>query len=193
MTANFHPRASDAAALEALLPQTQCMRCGYPGCRPYAEALAAGTAAPNRCPPGGTRLIAELAAQLDCAPLPLDPECGAEAAPRHAVIVASQCTGCTRCLPACPVDAIVGARRSLHSVIASWCTGCELCLPACPVDCIDMQARPAGGPLALAPLPADNRARFQRHQQRRRSSAAERARLLAERKRAARATAAAPP
>jgi electron transport complex protein RnfB len=174
----------DATAIDALLPQTQCRRCGYAGCLPYAEALAAGTAELNRCPPGGARLIGELAALLGRAPLPLDPACGAEMPPRVAEIVAADCTGCARCLPACPVDAILGARRQLHTVLADWCTGCELCLPACPVDCIRMRARPEGGGAAQAPAAEANRARFVHHQRRRQASAAQRARLLAERKRA---------
>ena len=184
MTASSLPSASAIDAVDALLPQTQCMRCGYAGCRPYAEALAAGDAALNRCPPGGARLIDALAALLGRPPLPLDPGCGVEAPVRQAVIDAAACTGCARCLPACPVDAIVGARRSLHSVLASWCTGCELCLPACPVDCIRMLERGSNGP--GVPDAADSRRRFQAHQRRRQDSAAERARLLAERKRAAR-------
>jgi electron transport complex protein RnfB len=194
MTASSHPPPIDATAIDALLPQTQCMRCGFGGCLPYAAALAAGTTALNRCPPGGARVIAELAALLGRPALPLDPDCGTEAPERVALIVAAQCTGCARCLPACPVDAILGARRSLHTVMADWCTGCELCLPACPVDCIRMPERPAAGPTATSPAPADSRERFGAHQQRRSSSAAERARLLAERKQAARpAGGAAPP
>ena len=185
MSASSLPPAPEVAAIDALLPQTQCMRCGYAGCRPYAEALAGGTAALNRCPPGGARLIGALAAHLGRAPLPLDPECGAEAPARLAVVVAAECTGCARCLPACPVDAIVGARRMLHTVLAAWCTGCELCLAACPVDCIRMIERPAGDAAAPPPDAADNRARFHAHQQRRQDGTVERARLLAERKRVA--------
>jgi electron transport complex protein RnfB len=176
----------DVAAIDALLPQTQCTRCGYAGCRPYAEALAARQAEPNRCPPGGAQLISELAALLHRAPRPLDPACGTEGPARVALVIAAQCTGCARCLPACPVDAIVGTRRALHTVIADWCTGCELCLPACPVDCIRMLERPAQGAAAAAPGPADNRQRFLAHQRRYQDGAAERARQLEERKRAVR-------
>jgi len=192
MTASNHMNRVDAAAIDALLPQTQCMRCGYAGCLPYAEALAAGTTDLNRCPPGGTRLIAGLAALLGRPPLPLDPACGTEAPERLAYIVAADCIGCARCLPACPVDAIIGARRQLHTVLADWCTGCELCLPACPVDCIRMPERSLSAASAPAPAPGDNRDRFRRHELRRSTSAAERARLLADRKRAA-AAAAGPP
>jgi Na+-translocating ferredoxin:NAD+ oxidoreductase subunit B len=189
MTASPHMNGIGAAAIDALLPQTQCMRCGFAGCLPYAEALAAGTAELNRCPPGGARLIDELAALLQRPPLPLDPACGTETPARVAEIVIADCIGCARCLPACPVDAIIGARRRLHTVLADWCTGCELCLPACPVDCIRMPERAHSGPSASAPAPGASRERFRQHQQRLRSSAAERARLLAERKRAAGAAA----
>jgi electron transport complex protein RnfB len=130
--------------IDALLPQTQCRQCGYAGCRPYAAALAKGEAAINRCPPGGDEVIVELAGLLGMAPLPLDPACGAIAAPAVARIIETQCIGCTLCLPACPVDAIVGARRLMHTVITADCTGCALCLPPCPVDCIVME--PSGAP-----------------------------------------------
>jgi electron transport complex protein RnfB len=129
-----------AAAIDALLPQTQCRQCGYSGCRPYAAAIAAGDAAINRCPPGGDEVIAELAALLGRLPLPLDPACGRIEAPAVARIVEAQCIGCTLCIAACPVDAIVGARRLMHTVIAADCTGCALCLPPCPVDCIVLES-----------------------------------------------------
>ncbi len=166
MSANPLPTAHACDAIDALLPQTQCRRCGYEGCRPYAEALAAGSAELNRCAPGGAPLIARLAAYLGRPPLPPDPACGLTRPAHVADIVATGCTGCARCLPACPVDAIVGTRRSLHTVLADWCTGCELCLPACPVDCIRMLARSASAPAA-----ADNRARFHAHQRRREAAA----------------------
>jgi electron transport complex protein RnfB len=127
-----------ACRIDASLPQTQCRRCGFDGCRPYAEALARGETALNRCPPGGARLIGRLAALLGRPPLPLDPACGIEAPPRVAWIDEPACIGCARCLDDCPTDAIVGARRRMHTVIAANCTGCELCVPACPVDCIRM-------------------------------------------------------
>jgi len=129
--------------VDALLPQTQCTQCGYGGCRPYATAIIQAQAPINRCPPGGTAGIALLAALTGRAPLPLDPDCGAEAPRRVARIVASLCIGCTKCIQACPVDAIAGAPKRLHAVIADWCTGCELCVPPCPVDCIEMVAPPA--------------------------------------------------
>jgi Na+-translocating ferredoxin:NAD+ oxidoreductase subunit B len=155
--------------IDALLPQTQCTRCGYAGCRPYAAAIAAGAAPINRCPPGGADTIAALAALLQRAVLPLDPSCGAAAPPTVAFIDSDRCVGCARCLPPCPTDAIVGARKLLHTIIVELCTGCELCLPACPVDCILMQPRAAASgaaaalPTALAPTSADNRARYQSH------------------------------
>ena len=140
-----------ADRVDALLPQTQCRRCGYDGCRPYAQALARGEAQLNRCPPGGAHVIGRLAALLARAPLPLDASCGEEAAPTVAWIDEPACIGCARCLDVCPTDAIVGARKRMHTVIAADCSGCELCLPACPVDCIHMvpapglPARPLGG------------------------------------------------
>lgn len=123
-------------AIDALLPQTQCRQCGYTGCRPYADAIAAGTAPINQCPPGGPEVIAELAALLGVPAVAPDTTCGATAAPAAAVIDESACIGCALCLAACPVDAIVGARRLMHTVIAAECTGCTLCVPPCPVDCI---------------------------------------------------------
>jgi electron transport complex protein RnfB len=145
------------AEIDALLPQTQCTRCGYAGCLPYAQAIAAGMAPINRCPPGGAATISALAQLLRLPPLPLDARCGVAAPPAVAVIDADRCVGCARCLPPCPTDAIVGARRRLHTVINALCTGCELCLPACPVDCIVMLPRDA------APAAADSRARYRLH------------------------------
>src|SRR6185312_17134100 len=116
-----------SARIDALLPQTQCTRCGYTGCRPYAEAIAAAGAPINRCPPGGAATIAALGALLARDVMPLDPHCGSETAPQVAWIDAETCIGCARCLPPCPVDAIIGASRYLHTVQAARCTGCELC------------------------------------------------------------------
>lgn len=127
-----------ADRIEALLPQTQCGQCDYAGCRPYAEAIAAEEAEINRCVPGGEATIQELANLLDREPLPLDEEVGEEKPPMVAIIIEDQCIGCTICIQACPVDAIVGAAKLMHTVITDECTGCELCLPPCPVDCIDM-------------------------------------------------------
>jgi electron transport complex protein RnfB len=124
--------------LDALLPQTQCAQCGYAGCRPYAAAIAGGSADFNRCPPGGAEVISDLAAVLGRAPKPLDISCGVTKAPAVAVIDEAWCIGCTLCIQACPVDAIAGAAKLMHTVIADACTGCELCIPPCPVDCIEM-------------------------------------------------------
>ena len=124
--------------IDALLPQTQCTRCGYPSCREYARALAAGVAALNRCPPGGAATIAALATTLDLEPRPLDPACGEERPWVVARIDEAACIGCTLCIDACPVDAILGAAKRMHTVIESECTGCELCLDPCPVDCIEL-------------------------------------------------------
>jgi electron transport complex protein RnfB len=127
-----------AARIDAALPQTQCRRCGYADCRAYADAIAAGDADINRCPPGGTEGVARLAALTGRPSRPLDAECGAEGPLRLARIDESSCIGCTLCLDACPVDCVVGAPKRMHTVIAGDCTGCELCLPACPVDCIEL-------------------------------------------------------
>ncbi|TAN05099.1 MAG: RnfABCDGE type electron transport complex subunit B [Rhodanobacteraceae bacterium] len=134
------PSAVDALIerIDAALPQTQCGRCGYPGCRPYAEAIARGEAAVNRCPPGGAEGIRTLARITGQPVLPLAPDCGADAVPSVAVIDEAACIGCTKCIQACPVDAIVGASRLLHTVIPDLCTGCALCVAPCPVDCIQM-------------------------------------------------------
>jgi electron transport complex protein RnfB len=135
-----------AARIDALLPQTQCTRCGYPTCRAYADAIAGDETGINHCPPGGADGIDALARLLGRAPAPLDPANGTEAPPLVAIIDESICIGCTKCIQACPVDAIVGAAKRMHTVIAAECTGCELCLPPCPVDCIALVA------IADAPL-----------------------------------------
>ena len=132
-----------AERIDALLPQTQCAQCGYPGCRPYARAIAEGSVDINRCPPGGEATLQALAKLLDRSPLPLDPDCATVPTLRVARIRERDCIGCARCLPACPVDAIVGAPQHMHTVLAAECTGCELCLDPCPVDCIDMHPAPA--------------------------------------------------
>lgn len=124
--------------LDAALPQTQCTRCGYAACRPYAEAIARGDADINRCPPGGPATIAALASIAGRAPKPLDAGCGTHAPLAVAVIDESRCIGCTLCIDACPVDAILGAAKRMHAVVPSLCSGCELCLAPCPVDCIRM-------------------------------------------------------
>jgi electron transport complex protein RnfB len=133
------PIQAMAGKIDALLPQTQCRRCGFEGCRPYAEALAGGETSINRCPPGGIPVMQALAGLLGTYPMPLDPSCGREGPPRVARIVEADCIGCAKCIDVCPTDAIAGARKWLHTVIAADCSGCELCLPACPVDCILME------------------------------------------------------
>jgi electron transport complex protein RnfB len=126
-----------ADQINAILPQTQCGQCGYPGCRPYAEAIAGGEAI-NKCPPGGQAGVQALADLLDVEVIPLDEEHGEEGAKKVAFIREAECIGCTKCVQACPVDAILGAAKQMHTVIASECTGCDLCVEPCPVDCIDM-------------------------------------------------------
>ena len=125
-------------AIDALLPQTQCTKCGYGGCRPYAQAIVEGNAEINQCPPGGSALIRKLALLLRRQEKPLNPENGLEAPRAAALIDESRCIGCMLCVAACPVDAIVGAAKRMHTVLTASCTGCELCLVPCPVDCIDM-------------------------------------------------------
>lgn len=125
-------------AIDAVLPQTQCTRCGFPACRPYAEAIAHGEAAINQCPPGGAQGIALLAELTGQPVIPLNPDHGMEGPIRIAVIDEARCIGCTVCIKACPVDAIVGGFKQMHTILADDCTGCELCIAPCPVDCIDM-------------------------------------------------------
>lgn len=132
-----------ADRIDTILPQTQCEQCGYHGCRPYAEAIAAGEADINQCPPGGQAGIDALAALLDRTAKPLDPEHGVEKPRMLARVIEADCIGCTKCIQVCPVDAILGASKQMHTVIADRCTGCELCVPACPVDCIALDPMPA--------------------------------------------------
>ncbi len=126
-----------ADQINDILPQTQCGQCSYPGCRPYAQAIADGEAI-NKCPPGGEATIHALADLLDLEPIPLDEEHGEEKVTSIAYIREDECIGCTKCIQACPVDAILGAAKLMHTVIVSECTGCDLCVEPCPVDCIDM-------------------------------------------------------
>ena len=162
-----------AQRLDALLPQTQCTQCGYDGCRPYAEALAARIAEPNQCPPGGDAGAERLARLLGREPLALDPARYPYRPPQVALIDEATCIGCTKCIQACPVDAIVGASKLMHTVIASWCTGCELCLPPCPVDCITLE------PAAALPEPDLSRERHERRAARLERDAREREATLA--------------
>jgi Na+-translocating ferredoxin:NAD+ oxidoreductase subunit B len=168
--------------IDALLPQTQCTRCGYAGCKPYAEASASGEAQINQCPPGGAATVEALASLLGRARLPLNPANGIDGPPTVAVIDEERCIGCAKCLPPCPVDAIVGARRFMHTVIESLCTGCELCIAPCPVDCIVMV--PLRGDAPSASL---NRERYAAHSARLARRQVERAELLEHRKQAAKA------
>ena len=165
-----------AERIDALLPQTQCTRCGYPACMDYANAIAGGEANINQCPPGGTAGIAALAHLLGREPQPLNPANGIEKRREIALIDEEVCIGCTKCIQACPVDAIVGASKLMHTVIADECTGCELCIAPCPVDCIAM---------VPATMPADAgkyRTRYIAHTRREELRNAERAAELAARK-----------
>jgi electron transport complex protein RnfB len=149
-----------ADRIDALLPQTQCTKCGYDGCRPYADALAQGQADINRCPPGGEDGVRALATLLDQAPLPLDTSRGVPGPLMVAVIDEAHCIGCTLCIDACPVDAIVGAAKRMHTVLDDLCTGCDLCVAPCPVDCIAM------APAGRAWTAADARQARERHDRR---------------------------
>ena len=128
-------------SIDELLPQTQCGQCGHPGCKPYAEAIAHGVAI-NRCPPGGQTTVDRIASLLGVESLPLDADTAAADQDLVALIIEEECIGCTKCIQACPVDAIVGAAKLMHTVIVDDCTGCDLCIDPCPVDCIDMVERP---------------------------------------------------
>jgi electron transport complex protein RnfB len=174
-----------ADRIDALLPQTQCTRCGYEGCRPYSEAIAEGQAQINQCPPGGSATITKLAALLGREVLPLNPANGLETPDRVAVIDEQRCIGCVKCLPPCPVDAIVGARKHTHTVMTDLCTGCELCIAPCPVDCITLVARPV---TTSAPSPEQNRERHAAHKERLNRQFQARAALLSSMKQAARLT-----
>lgn len=173
---------ASADDIDALLPQTQCTRCGYQGCRPYAEAIADGEAQINQCPPGGAATIAALGRLLNRDPLPLNPAHGVEGPQLVALIDEATCIGCAKCLPPCPVDAIIGARKQMHTVIAALCTGCELCIAPCPVDCISMVPRQSLADARAAPGAESNRERFIAHNERVARRARERDALLASRK-----------
>jgi len=178
-------RSPGADEIDALLPQTQCTRCGYSGCRPYAEAIAAGAANINQCPPGGTPTIELLSKLLHRPALPLNPDNGIEGPLLLAIIDEERCIGCAKCLPPCPVDAIVGARKQMHTVIAALCTGCELCVAPCPVDCIAMVPRRSVADAPENPGARENRERFAAHNARVAHRAQQQATLLASRKQSA--------
>ncbi len=167
--------------IDALLPQTQCTKCGYPACRPYAEAIARGEADINQCPPGGDAAIRGLAGLLGREVRPLNPRNGIEQPRRVALIDEARCIGCTLCIQACPVDAIVGAPKLMHTVVTELCSGCDLCVLPCPVDCIDMvPATPADATWDQARADAA-RERFERRASRQERERRERAERLAAR------------
>jgi electron transport complex protein RnfB len=141
--------------IEALLPQTQCGQCGFAGCRPYAEAIVSGEAEINLCPPGGESGMLALADLLGRDPVPMDAANAEEKPKSTAVIKEQECIGCTLCLQACPVDAILGAAKQMHVVLSAECTGCELCLPPCPVDCIVMEPIPLDSSSWRWPFPSN--------------------------------------
>lgn len=171
-----------AERLYEALPQTQCTRCGYPDCRAYAQAMAAGQAAINQCPPGGAEGIARLALITGQPVQPLDSTRGAEAPRSVAVIDENWCIGCTLCQPVCPTDAIIGSNKLMHTVIEAYCTGCELCLPVCPVDCIEMiQVTDTSGWAAWSPEQARQaRQRYEAHQVRTARTRSEESQRLSE-------------
>jgi electron transport complex protein RnfB len=171
--------------VDALLPQTQCTRCGYAGCRPYAQAMVRGEAEINQCPPGGAATILLLARALGRKVLPLNPANGSEGPSLVAQIDEARCIGCVKCLAPCPVDAIIGAKQLTHTVVAELCTGCELCVAPCPVDCIVMIPRSTLRYASAAPPATDNRARFTAHSERLARRAAEQAALITATKHAA--------
>jgi H+/Na+-translocating ferredoxin:NAD+ oxidoreductase subunit B len=174
-----------ARSIDALLPQTQCTKCGYPSCRRYAEAIAAGEADINQCPPGGEAGIGMLAALLGRPARPLNPANGLERPRRVALIDEALCIGCTLCIKACPVDAIVGAAKLMHTVVTELCSGCDLCVAPCPVDCIAMIPAKADDAVWDASRADAARERFERR-------AARLAREHSERAARARATRASP-
>lgn len=179
------PATSLAERIDALLPQTQCTKCGYNGCRPYAEAIAVGAADINQCPPGGNAGVAALAQLVGTAAKPINPANGvAQTQALVAWIREDECIGCTKCIQACPVDAIVGAGKLMHSVIADECSGCELCVAPCPVDCIDIRPAPAA-PINRAP---QYRRRYDARTLRLTSLAQQRTQNLARKKAALRGT-----
>jgi Na+-translocating ferredoxin:NAD+ oxidoreductase subunit B len=171
--------------IDALLPQTQCTRCGYAGCSPYAQAIANGEAEINQCPPGGAATIDLLARALGRSVLPLNPANGSEGPQLVAQIDERRCIGCIKCLAPCPVDAIIGAKQHTHTVVTDLCTGCELCIAPCPVDCIVMVPRSELRAMTAAPIARDNRERFLAHTSRLARRAAEQAALISAKKYAA--------
>ena len=171
-----------ANKIDALLPQTQCTQCGYSGCMPYAEAIAAGEVEINRCPPGGDAGIQAIAALLGHAVIALDTARGRHLPHRVAVIDEATCIGCGKCLRPCPTDAVIGTNKFMHTVVAALCTGCELCIPPCPVDCIRMVEDPQFPEM----MNKDSaRSRYQFHQMRLARDDLERNVALAQRERAA--------
>jgi Na+-translocating ferredoxin:NAD+ oxidoreductase subunit B len=162
----------DPDRINALLPQTQCTRCGFPDCASYAQAIAQGEAGINQCPPGGAEGVERLAALTGLPALPLNPDHGEEGPLRLAVIDEAWCIGCTLCIKACPVDAIIGTNKHMHTVVEDLCTGCELCIPVCPVDCISLvpahapSPAPTGWAAWSQPLADQARTRYASHTRR---------------------------
>ncbi len=170
-----------AEQIDALLPQTQCTKCGYDGCKPYAQAISKGHADFNQCPPGGAAGITKMALLLGVEEKPLNPAFGVEQPRKVAYIIEQDCIGCTKCLPPCPVDAIIEKKKQMHTIMAAECTGCELCIAPCPVDCIVMQ--PIDDPLPWDKAAADQaRSRYQNKQIRLKKQAQQKAERLKKQK-----------
>lgn len=167
--------------IDALLPQTQCTKCGFTGCRPYAQAIIDGNAEINQCPPGGAAGITKIARLLGVEEKPLSSTFGIEQPRKVAFIIEQDCIGCTKCLPPCPVDAIIGANKQMHTIIVSECTGCELCIAPCPVDCIVMQPLESPQPWSLSAADQARR-RYQSKQRRQKKLAEEKSERLKKQK-----------
>ncbi len=182
MSQPFSTEEEQVHQIDNLLPQTQCTKCGFSGCKPYAQAIVDGNADINQCPPGGSLGIKKIAQLLQIEEKPLNPKFGIEQPRKVAFIIEQDCIGCTKCLPPCPVDAILGANKQMHSVVAAECTGCELCVAPCPVDCIIMKSIDYSAHIWGKPDADNARQRFLNKQKRLEKQAEEKAARLKKQK-----------